>query len=97
MTSNAADEMTFILSEEILGRIDSFFPLPNDQREKADQARSALGALINVIGVILCEIDCPNSWELTLKAVEGSFAQMLKEAPALRAEVEAEQKAPSIH
>jgi hypothetical protein len=97
VTTSAADEMTFILSEEILGRIDSFFPPPNDQREKAEQARSALGALINVIGVILCEIECADCWQLTLKAVEGSFAQMLKDAPTLRAEVEAEQKSLSIH
>src|SRR5258708_27217508 len=97
MTISAADERTFILSDEIIAHIYSFFPPPNDHHEKTVQACAALQALINVIGVVLCEIDCANCRELTLKAVESSFAQMLENAPVLRAEVEAEHGAQSIH
>src|SRR5258706_16274206 len=97
MTISAADERLFILSDEIIAHIYSFFPPPNDHHEKVSQACAALQALINVIGVVLCEIDCANCWELTLKAVESSFAQMLKDAPAVRAEFEAEHRAQTIH
>jgi hypothetical protein len=97
MTISAPEERAFILSDEIIARIYSFFPPPNGHNEKTNQACAALQALINVIGVVLCEIDCANCWELTLKAVESSFTQMLKDAPALRAEVEAEHGAQSIH
>ena len=97
MTISAADERTFILSDEIIAHIYSFFPPPNDHNEKTNQACAALQALINVIGVVLCEIDCADCWELTLKAVESSFAQMLENAPALRAEFEAEHRPQPIH
>jgi hypothetical protein len=97
MTISPADERTFILSDEIIAHIDNFFPSPNDHHEKIIQASAALQALINVIGVVLCEIDCTNCWELTLKAVESSFAQMLKDAPVLRAEFEAEHRAQTIN
>ena len=92
-----ADERIFTLSDEIIAHVYSFFPPPTDHNEKADQACAALQALINVISVVLCEIDCHNCWELTLKAIETSFVQLLKDASAIRAEVEAEQGAQSIH
>jgi len=97
MTIGPADERTFILSDEIIAHINSFFPSPNDHHEKTIQACAALQALVNVIGVVLCEIDCANCLELTLKAVESSFARMLKDAPTLRAEFEAEHRAQPIH
>ena len=97
MSISVADQKTFTLSDEIIAQIDSFFPPPNDHNEKTHQARAALQSLVNAIGVVLCEIDCTNCWQLTLKAVERSFAQMLDEAPALRAEIEAEHRAQSIH
>src|SRR5467141_3166142 len=97
MTISAADETTFILGDESIISIYSFFPPPNGHNEKTNQACAALQALINVIGVVLCEIDCTNCRDLTLKAVESSFSQMLTDAPALRAEVEAEHGAQSIH
>jgi len=55
-----------------------------------------LQALINVIGMILCEMDYPDCWEITKKAVESSFARMLKDVSAIRAEVEGKQEAQSI-
>jgi hypothetical protein len=97
MSISEADERTFILSDEIIAHIDRFFPAPNDHNEKTNQACAALQALINVIGVVLCEINCADCWELTLKAVERSFSQMLTDAPALRAEVEAEHRSQLIH
>ena len=97
MTISAGNERSFILSDEIVAYIYSFFPPPNSHSEKADQACVALRALINSIGVVLCEIDCTNCWELTLKAVENAFFQLLEDAPVLRAEIEAEQEAQSIH
>jgi hypothetical protein len=97
MTISAADEKTFILSDEIAAHIYSFIPPPHDHNEKADQACMALQACIHVIGVVLCEIECNRCWDLTLKAVENAFFQLLKDAPVLRAEVEAEQGAQSIH
>ena len=97
MTISAPEERTFILSDEIITHICSFFPPPNDHHEKASQACAALQALINVIGVVLCEIDCANCWELALKDVENSFARMLNDAPAVRAEFEAEHRAQTIH
>jgi len=97
MTISATDEKTFILSDEIIARIYSFFPPAHGHNEKTNQACAALQALINVIGVVLCEINCADCLELTLKAVESSFSQMLADAPALRAEVEAEHRSQSIH
>jgi hypothetical protein len=46
---------------------------------------------------LLCEIDCADCWELAIDAIETSFAQMLKDLPAVRADVEAEQRAGCIH
>ncbi len=97
MTISPTDERTFILSDEIIAYVYGFFPPPNDHHEKAGQACAALQALINVIGVVLCEIDCANCRALTLKAVENSFARMQNDAPALRAEFEAEHRAQTIH
>src|SRR5260370_42617525 len=97
MTISAADEKTFILSDEIIACIYSFCPPAHGHNEQTNQACAALQALINVIGVVLCEIDCANCRKLTLKAVESSFTQMLKDVPALRAEVEAEHRPQSIH
>jgi hypothetical protein len=97
MTISTADESTFILSDEIIAHISSFFPPPTGHNEKVNRARAALQALINVIGVILCEMDCTNCRELTLEAVGSSFARMLKDAPALRAAIEADQRMQSIH
>jgi hypothetical protein len=97
MTTDAADEATFILSDEIIDHISSFFPRPDNHSEKTGQTCKVLQALINVIGLILCEIDCPDCWELTMKAVESSFARMLSDLPTVRAEAEAEQRAEYIH
>ncbi len=97
MTISAADERLFILSDEIIAHIYSFFPPPSDHHEKTNQACAALQALINVIGVILCEIDCADCRELTTKAIESSFARMLKDAPVLRAELDAEHREQTIH
>jgi hypothetical protein len=97
MTISADDEKTFILSDEIIAHINSFFPPPNNHNEKTIQTSAALRALLNVIGTVLYEIDCADCWELTIKAVERSFAQMLKDVPAAKAEVEGEQRAQSIH
>lgn len=97
MTTSAAEEESFILSEEIIGHINSFFPPPYNHHDKANQACRALQALIYVIGIIVCEIDCPDCWELTIKAVQGSFAQMLTDLPAVRAEVEGQQKSEYVH
>ena|SRR5215831_2405689 len=97
MTISAAEEKIFILSDEIIDRIHRFFPPPNDHNERTDQACAALQALINVIGMVLCEMDCPSCWEITTKAIESSFAQMLKDVPSVRGEVEGEQRAQSIH
>jgi len=88
MTISAANEKIFVLSDEVIDRIHRFFPPPNDHNERTNQACAALQALINVIGMVLSEIDCPNCWEITTKAVESSFARMLKDVPAVRAEVE---------
>jgi hypothetical protein len=97
MTISAADERLFILSDEIMAHIYSFFPPPNDHHEKTNQTCAALQALINVIGIVLCEIDCANCWELSIKAIESSFARMLKDAPVLRAELNAERREQTIH
>jgi hypothetical protein len=98
MAINAVDEETFILSDEVIDHIHSFFSAPNDQHEKTQQACAALQALINVSGMILCKMDCPNCWEeITKKAVESSFARMLKDVPAVRAEVEGEERHKSTH
>jgi len=56
-----------------------------------------LARLINVIGVVLCEIDCRKCWELLLGALQRSFVQLLKDAPSRRADVEAEQGPRSVH
>src|SRR5258708_39167988 len=97
MTISAPEERTFILSGETIARIYSFFPPPNGHNEKTNQACAALQALINVIGVVLCEMDCADCRELTIKAVESSFARMLKDAPVLRAELDAEHTEQTIH
>ena len=93
MTTSATEEETFVLSDEIIGHISSFFPPPDNHHEKTNQACRALQALINVIGMVLCQIDCPDCWELTIKTVESRFAQMLTDLPAVRAEAEAEAEA----
>src|SRR5258705_13348884 len=49
--------------------MDRFFPSPNGHNDKTNQACAALQALINVIAVVLCEVDCADSWPLTLQAV----------------------------
>src|SRR5262249_28493473 len=95
MTITAADEETFVLSDEIIDHINSFFARPDGHHDRMNQTSSALQALINVIGMMLCEIDCPDCGEFTIKAVESSFAKMLKDVPAIRAEIEAEQGAKS--
>ena len=64
-----ADEETFVLSDEIIDLIDSFFPSTDNCHEKASKACRALQALINVIGILLCEIDCADCWELAIKAI----------------------------
>src|SRR5260370_42320003 len=87
-----ADEETFVLSDEIIDHINSFFPSTDNCREKASQACRALQALINVIGILLCEIDCADCWELAIEAIETSFAPMLKDPPGVRANVAAEQR-----
>jgi hypothetical protein len=97
MSISAADDKIFTLSDEIIDHIYGFFSPPNDHNEKTQQACAALQALINVIGIVLYEIDCPDCSELTTKAVEKSLARMLKDVPVARAEVEGEQTAQSIH
>ena len=97
MTISTVDEKIFILSDEIIDHIYGFFPLSNDHDDKTHQACAALQALINVAGIILHEIDCPDCRELMAKVVEKSFARVLKDVPAARAEVEGEQRAQSIH
>lgn len=97
MTTGAADEAIFILSDEIINHINSFFPSSGNHHDKTEQACKVLQALINVIGMILCEIDCADCWKLTMKAVESSFVQMLTDLPAVRAEAEAEQRAEYVH
>lgn len=97
MTTSATEEETFVLSDEIIGHISSFFPPPDNHHEKTNQACRALQALINVIGMVLCQIDCPDCWELTIKTVESRFAQMLTDLPAVRAEAEAQQRAEYVH
>jgi hypothetical protein len=92
MTTNAADEETFVLSDEVLDHINSFFPPPDGHHEKTLQACQATQALINVIGILLCEIYCTDCWELTTKVVESSFVQMLKDLPVVRADMGAEQR-----
>ena len=82
MTISAADERLFILSDEIIAHIYSFFPPPSDHHEKTNQACAVSQALINVIGTVLSEIDCPDCSELTIKALERSFAQTLKDVPS---------------
>ncbi len=97
MTTSAAEEETFILSDEIIDHINGFFPPPDNHHEKTDQACRALQALINVIGMVVCQIDCPDCRELTIKAVQSSFAQMLTDLPAVRAEAEEQQRGEYVH
>lgn len=97
MTTSAADDTIFVLSDEIIDHINSFFPPSDNHHEKTTQACRVLQALINVIGMVLCEMDCPDCWELTIKAAESSFAQMLTDLPAVRAEAEAEQRSEYVH
>lgn len=93
MTTSATEEEIFILSDEIVDHISTFFPPSDSHDEKANQTCGALQALINVIGTVLCQLDCPDCWELATKAIESSFAQMLADLPAIRAEAEAQQRA----
>ena len=72
-----ADEETFVLSDEIIDRIYGFFPKPDNDHDRTIQACAALQALINVIGILLCEV----SSEFAIKAVVSSFAKMLKDLP----------------
>jgi hypothetical protein len=88
-----ADEEIFVLSDEIIDHISSFFARSDSHHHKTMQACMALQALINVIGMMLCEIDS----EFTTKAVAGSFVQMLKDIRAIKADIESERKAQSIH
>jgi hypothetical protein len=87
-----AEEEIFVLSDEIIDQIYSYFPRSDSQHDRTIQACMALQALINVISIMLCEIDS----EFAIKAVIDSFTEMLKDLPAIRAEVEHEQKAQSI-
>jgi hypothetical protein len=88
-----ADEKIFVLSDDIIDRIYTFFPAPSDHNEKTQQACAALQALINVIAMVLIEIECPRCWEITTNGVESSFVQMLKDVPDARSEVHGEQVA----
>jgi hypothetical protein len=88
-----ADEEIFVLSDEITDHIYSFFLRSGSHHHKTMQACMALQALINVIGIMLCETDS----EFATKAVAGSFARMLKDIRAIKAETEAERKVQSIH
>jgi hypothetical protein len=97
MTTNPADEETFILSDEVLDHINSFFPPPDNHHEKTNQACQAMQALINVIGILLSDIYCVDCWELATKAVEGSLVQMLKDIPVVRADVGAKQRVVCLH
>ena len=76
-----SDEKIFILGDEIIAHIYSSFPSPDNHNERVDLACAALRALINVIGVVLCEIDCRKCWELMLGALQRSFVQLVKDAP----------------
>jgi|SRR5215813_11182016 len=95
MTITAADEKAFVLSDEIIDHINGFFARPDGHHDTMNQAGTALQALVNVIGMVLCEIDCPDREEFTIKALESSFARMLGDLPAIRADVEGEQRAKS--
>jgi hypothetical protein len=95
--SVSADEKVFVLSDEIVDHIKSFFLPTDNSHDKTNQACTALRVLINVIDILMCEIECHDCWELTIKAVESTFSQMLKDLPAVRAEIEAGQRAQSIH
>jgi hypothetical protein len=72
MNTDAADDATFILSDEIIDHVNSLFPPTDNHSEKTRQTCNVLQALINAIGLVLYEIDCPDCWELTMKAVESS-------------------------
>jgi hypothetical protein len=85
-----ADEKIFILSDDIIDRIYSFFAAPGDHNEKTQQACAALQALINVIGMVLVEIECPHCLKIMTNGVQSSFVQMLKDVPDVRAEVHGE-------
>ncbi len=97
MATTTADEATFILSDEIIDHINSFFPPPDNHNEKANHTCTVLRALINVIGMVLCEIDCRDCRELTIKAAESGFAQTIADLPAIRAEAEVEQRMEYVH
>jgi hypothetical protein len=88
-----ADEEIFALSDEIIDHIDSFFPRSDSHHNRMVQACMALQALINAIGILLCTIDS----EYTIKAVEGSFAKMLRDLPEIRAEAQEIHKSQSVH
>jgi hypothetical protein len=55
MSISAADEKMFVLGEEIIDHINSFFPPADSIHEKTIHACAALRALINVIGIVLGE------------------------------------------
>src|SRR5262249_781907 len=95
MTITAAEEEVFVLSDEIIDRINGFFSRPDGHHDEMNQVSAALQALINVMGILLCEIDCPDCGEFTIKVVQSSFAKLLDDLPTIRAEVGEEQGAKS--
>jgi hypothetical protein len=96
MRIDPAEEEIFILSDEIIDHIRMFLLRPDNHDEKAIQSRIVLRAVIHVVGIMLSEIDCPHCWESTIKAAERSFAEMLRELPAIRDEGDSEQSVQSI-
>jgi len=92
MAKRTSDEETFVLGDEIIDHIDGFFLQSDSYHDRTIQSCIALQALINVIGIMLCEIDS----EFTTNAVEGSFVRMLKDLPVIKMEVDTEQIEQSI-
>jgi hypothetical protein len=72
---SAADEETFILSDEIIDHVYRFFPPLNVHHGQTQQACAALQAFTKVIGMVLCKIDCPWSLGNYEKAVESSLPE----------------------
>jgi hypothetical protein len=87
------DEEIFVLSDEIMDYIHGFFPRLDGREDRMLQSCIALKALINVIGIMLSEMDS----DFTVRAVAGSFFKMLEDLSAIRAEIEDERKAASVH
>jgi hypothetical protein len=56
--SVSADEKVFVLSDEIVDHIKSFFLPTDNSHDKTNQACTALRVLINVIDILMCEIEC---------------------------------------